>query len=78
MKKLVFAAQVFGLIAMFPTVVILEMNHKSTDTSKTNSSLGTVQGTEKSNLLLPQKQNDKMVHETFTVTPQMFLLKKDF
>lgn len=27
MKKLVFAAQVFGLIPMLPVVVILEMNH---------------------------------------------------
>ena len=27
MKKLVFAVQVFGIIAMFPIYVILEMNH---------------------------------------------------
>ena len=27
MKKFVFAVQVFGIIAMFPIYVILEMNH---------------------------------------------------
>ena len=27
MKKLLFAVQVFGIIAMFPLYVILEMNH---------------------------------------------------
>lgn len=27
MKKLLFAVQVFGIIAMFPIYVILEMNH---------------------------------------------------
>jgi hypothetical protein len=27
MKKLVFAVQVFGIIALFPIYVILEMNH---------------------------------------------------
>ena len=27
MKKIVFAVQVFGIIAMFPIYVILEMNH---------------------------------------------------
>lgn len=27
MKKLVFAAQVFGIMALFPLYVILEMNH---------------------------------------------------
>lgn len=31
MKKLVFAAQVFGVIAMFPIYVILEMNHGTSE-----------------------------------------------
>ena len=31
MKKLVFAVQVFGIIAMFPIYVILEMNHGTSE-----------------------------------------------
>lgn len=31
MKKLVFAIQVFGVIAMFPIYVILEMNHGTSE-----------------------------------------------
>jgi hypothetical protein len=31
MKKLIFAAQVFGIIAMFPLYVILEMNHGTSE-----------------------------------------------
>lgn len=78
MKKLVFATQVFGLIAIFPIVVILEMNHKTGGSSKTNSSSPAVPDTEKTSILLQKKQNDKIVNETFIVTPEMFLLKKDF
>ena len=73
MKKLVFATQVFGLIAMFPIVVILEMNHKPAGAAKSNPAFRAVEETEKAILILPEKQNDKMINRTFPLTPQMFL-----
>ena len=37
MKKLVFAVQVFGIIAMFPIYVILEMNHGTEKLPESNN-----------------------------------------
>lgn len=38
MKKIVFATQVFALLAMLPLVAILEMNHGMADGSRSYSS----------------------------------------
>ena len=47
MKKLVFAVQVFGIIAMFPIYVILEMNHGTEKLSENKNYLGGKEGVEK-------------------------------
>ena len=59
MKKLVFATQVFGLIAMFPIVVILELNHGKRNTTESNSTSTVIQKVEKTNIVFPEKGNDK-------------------
>lgn len=38
MKKIVFALYVFGIMIMFPLYVVLELNHKKTQTSEDNLS----------------------------------------
>ena len=78
MKKLVFAAQVFGLIAIFPIVVILEINHGARSSSESNSTSSVVQKPEKTSICLPEKGKDKMVNEAFLITLKILLLNKAF
>jgi hypothetical protein len=72
MKKTVFAAQVFALIAMLPIVVILEMNHvppqRNMPSGSVNKTINTFTG-------LPEKTTDKLPGETFSVSLETFLLK---
>ena len=75
MKKTVFAAQVFALIAMLPIVVILEMNHVSGGSSENNAPSGSIKKTENTMIGLPEKAKDKRVSETFSITLETFLLK---
>jgi hypothetical protein len=63
MKKLVFAVQVFGLMAMFVAVVILEMNHKKGDSYEKNSTAIIKQNAETKSIYLPQKAKDKTMDE---------------
>lgn len=78
MKKLVFAAQVFGLIAMLPIVVILEMNHVTSGASQINVPSDVIMQTEKSIVDLPGKAKDKWVNEPFSTTLEMLLLKTTY
>ena len=78
MKKLVFAAQVFGFMAMFPIVVFLEMNHAAGGSSESNSTSSVIQNTETISICLPEKVKDKMVNETFSITLKTLLLNKVF
>ncbi len=78
MKKLVFAAQVFGLIAMFPIVVILEMNHTTGRSSERNSTSCAKQQSEAISISLPEKEKNKTGNEAFTVTNEIFLLINKF
>lgn len=76
MKKIEFAAQVFTLIAMFPIVVVLEMNHAKPGFSKRNSSYRVVQKPAKTNILLHEKVKAKMADEAFPITLEIFILNK--
>ena len=78
MKKLVFAAQVFGLIALFPAVIILEMNHGKRSARESDSTSCVKPNTEKISIRLPEKITDKMENEAFTITLKTFLLNKAF
>lgn len=78
MKKLVFATQVFGIIAMFPVVVILEMNHTKAGASGSDSASSFKQKTEMRNINLQEKKNLTMEKEVFSNTPETFLLFKTF
>ena len=50
MKKLVFAIQMFGLIALFPLYVIAEFNHGAERLPVNNSSIDFIKKTEVSNI----------------------------
>ena len=67
MKKTMFAAKVFALIAMLPIVVILEFNHGAGDPSKNNSPSGVIDKTEKSIIRLPEKTEDKLSDKALSV-----------
>ncbi|MCW3089396.1 MAG: hypothetical protein JWP81_465 [Ferruginibacter sp.] len=69
MKKLLFAAQVFGLIAMFPFLVLLEMNHVKGDSSKNPYPSGVITDTEKANTRLPGKKGEKVDEVSGIFTP---------
>ena len=51
MKKIVFAVQVFGLIAAFPLYVITELNHVSSRLSETSTKLYETQEMQVSKIL---------------------------
>jgi len=72
MKKTVFAAQVFGLLAIVPIIVILEMNHVPGSSTETNTSVAK-EKTERIITSLPEKQIDKMAHKTFSISFEIFL-----
>ena len=78
MKKLVFATQVFGLIAMFPAVVILEINHTKAGAFESESTSGFKQKTEMKRLSLPEKKNLTTEKDVFSNTQETFLLFKSF
>ncbi len=78
MKNILFAAQVFGIIAMFPIVVILEINHTKPGSSKTNIPSGIMQHTIKASIAFTEKIKDKEVIETYPLMLETFLLKKVF
>jgi hypothetical protein len=78
MKKLVFTAQVFSLIAMFPIVAVLEINHTKGSAFKRGSALSVVQEQGKKSILLTEKEKDKMINEAFFITLKTLLLNKVF
>lgn len=78
MKKLVFATQVFSLMAMLPFVVILEMNHTKAGGSENNSTPGFKQTTEAISIILPVKENNKTGNEMSSTISETFLLLKAF
>jgi hypothetical protein len=78
MKKLVFATQVFGIIALVPIVVILEMNHTKAGAFDSESTSGFKQETEMTRFSLPEKKNLTTKKDVFPVAPETFLLFKSF
>jgi hypothetical protein len=78
MKKLVFAAQVFSLMAMLPFVVVLEMNHTKAEAFESNTTPGFKQSTATIATSLPSKRNAKTGNEISSAIPETFLLFKTF
>ncbi|MEO5683209.1 MAG: hypothetical protein ABIQ88_11250 [Chitinophagaceae bacterium] len=72
MKKTVFAAQVFGLIAMLPLLVILEMNHVPKQLN-TPSAHGIT--TENTAVTLPGKVTGQFPGESLSVSLVTLLFK---
>ena len=71
MKKTVFAAQVFGLLAMIPLVAILEMTHASKSSIENNTTLIS-EKIENTNIPLQEKLNDKMLFEPFNISLEIY------
>jgi len=72
MKKLVFAAQVFGLLAMFPIVVFLEMNHATGRLPENVNPSDVMKITKKKFSSFPEKSTDKRLDEIFSLTIRTF------
>jgi hypothetical protein len=78
MKKIVFAAEVFGLIAMFPIVMILQLNHTAGVSNENNSPSSVMKKKEKTSIHLSEKLKDKMANESFGITQETNFLTKVF
>jgi hypothetical protein len=78
MKKIVFAAEVFGLIAMLPIVMILQLNQAAGVSNETNSPSTVMKKKEKTSIHLPEKLKDKMVNESFGLTQETIFLTRAF
>ena len=78
MKKIVFAAQVLGLIAMFPILVMLEMNHATGISHKNNAPCSVIEKAGETSVQLHEKAKDQMVNEVFPVGLQAVYLIKSF
>jgi len=72
MKKTVFVAQVFALLAMLPLVVVLQINHVSPQRS---APFEQVDNTENTIIALPAKAASKISEETLTVSLETIPLK---
>jgi len=72
MKKLVFAAQVFGLLAMFPIVVFLEMNHATGRLPENINPSDVMKISEKPFGGFSEKSPDKRIDEIFSLTMRTF------
>ncbi len=75
MKKLVFATQVFGVIAMFPFVMFLELNRSNVSSAEGISRSITKQRIEMINIHLPGKEIDKLEKDVFPATVETILLQ---
>lgn len=78
MKKIVFAAEVFGLIVMFPIVMILRMNHAAGVSNENNSPSGVMKKKEKTSIHLSEKLKDEPANESFGITQETNFLTKVF
>lgn len=78
MKKIVFAIQVFGLIALFPIYEVVEVNHGMGSSSEGNSTSSIKHKTEIMNICLPDKGKHNMGNESLPVTLETFLAIKTF
>lgn len=73
MKKFVFAVQVFGIIAMFPIYVILEMNH-GTGLPENKNHSGVAEKPEKT--IFRVALNSKVENEN-SITSKLLTVSKD-
>ncbi len=73
MKKIVFATQVVGLIAMFPILVMLEMNHPAGTAPANNVPSPVVKKTVETSFRLPEKVKVELVNEVFPITLKVLL-----
>lgn len=73
MKKIVFAAQVSGLIALFPILVMLEMNHPGGASPANNAPSHDIKNVEETRTRFQKKVNDQVINETFPVMLKILL-----
>ena len=65
MKKIVHATQMFALIAMFPVIVILELNHTTPTSSEIDSPSKFLEKTIKGTTGAPKNSDAKIVADAF-------------
>ena len=75
MKKLVFAIQVFGVIAMFPFVMILELNRSNVSSIENNSMSIIKHPVDMKSNGLPGNVTGKLQKDVFPATVETILLQ---
>ena len=75
MKKLVFATQVFGVIAMFPIVMILELNRSNQPSTESNSTSIFKHHVEMKNICLIENVTGKLEKDVIPATAEIVLLQ---
>lgn len=78
MKKFVFAAEVLGLIVMFPIVMILQLNHTAGVSNENNSPSSVMKKKEKTSIHLSEKMKDEIANESFSITQETIFLTRGF
>jgi hypothetical protein len=79
MKKLLFATEVFGLIVMFPIVLILQLNHAAVVSNENNSPSNVMKKKkEKITIHLSEKLKAEPVNESFSLTQETIFLTRAF
>ena len=73
MKKLAFAIQVFGIIAMFPIVMILELNRSNVRSAESDSIFK--HQVEMKNIFLIKNVTGKLEKDVFPATAEIVLLQ---
>ena len=74
MKKFVFATQVFGVIALFPIVMILELNRSNVRSAEINS-IAIKQHVEMKNICVIENVAGKLKKDVFPVIVETILIK---
>ena len=75
MKKLVFATQVFGVIAMFPFVMILELNRSNVHSTESNSTSIFKHHVEMKNICFIENATGKLEKDVFPATAEIVIVQ---
>ena len=78
MKKIVHATQMFALIAMFPVIVILELNHTTPTSSEIDSPSNLIEKKTNGATSLPKNDEKKMAASAFRTSVESLFQEKTF
>ena len=68
MKKIVQATQMFALIALFPMIVILDLNRVTPASNEADLPLNVIEKTKNGSTCLPEATEEKMATGLFSIS----------